>query len=184
MPAKSENQQQLAGMALAYKRGELSEGEASESVKNMAKNMTEEQLRDYAKTKHKGLPEKKGGLDERTKFAFATFRPVLREHEKQSAAGADLESAAGSAALTVQGASQEYRRALSKQVQDLAQQSAAAAPTMSQSQDPTGMAGTGTAGGVGGAGAGFALGPQGAGGSGGGVKGMGGSSQAGASPSQ
>jgi hypothetical protein len=51
----SQNQQQLAGMALAYLRGEMPD--ASEQVKKMAK-MGEKKLRDFAKTKHKGLPEK------------------------------------------------------------------------------------------------------------------------------
>ena len=53
--AVSENQQQLAGMALAYLRGEMPD--ASEEVKKMAK-MGEKKLRDFAKTKHEGLPEK------------------------------------------------------------------------------------------------------------------------------
>ena len=51
----SQNQQQLAGMALSYLRGEMSD--ASEEVKQMAK-MGEKKLRDFAKTQHKGLPEK------------------------------------------------------------------------------------------------------------------------------
>ena len=51
----SQNQQQLAGMALAYLRGEMTD--ASEEVKQMAK-MGEKKLRDFAKTPHKGLPEK------------------------------------------------------------------------------------------------------------------------------
>ena len=53
--AVSENQQQLAGMALSYLRGEMDD--ASEEVKKMAK-MGEKKLRDFAKTKHEGLPEK------------------------------------------------------------------------------------------------------------------------------
>jgi hypothetical protein len=53
--AVSQNQQQLAGMALAYLRGEMSD--ASEEVKKMAE-MGEKKLRDFAKTKHEGLPEK------------------------------------------------------------------------------------------------------------------------------
>ena len=53
--AVSQNQQQLAGMALAYLRGEMDD--ASEEVKKMAK-MGEKKLRDFAKTKHEGLPEK------------------------------------------------------------------------------------------------------------------------------
>lgn len=53
--AVSQNQQKLAGMALAYLRGE--NPDASEEVKQMAK-MGEKKLRDFAKTKHEGLPEK------------------------------------------------------------------------------------------------------------------------------
>lgn len=54
---KSESiaQQKLMGMALAYKRGDMPE--ASEQVKKLASSMSEKQLKDYAKTKHKGLPQ-------------------------------------------------------------------------------------------------------------------------------
>ena len=44
-------------MALAAKRGK---GHFSKQVMEAAKSMSEKQLRDFAKTKHKGLPEKKG----------------------------------------------------------------------------------------------------------------------------
>lgn len=56
MPAKSEAQQRLMGMALAAKRGEK---DYSGKVKEIADSMTEKQLKDFAKTKHDGLPEKK-----------------------------------------------------------------------------------------------------------------------------
>lgn len=56
MPATSKAQQRLFGMALAYKRGELDD--ASEEVKKLADSMTEKQLRDFAKTDTKDLPEK------------------------------------------------------------------------------------------------------------------------------
>jgi cytidylate kinase len=56
MPAKSEAQQRLMGMALASKRGEKG---YSGKVKETADSMSEKQLRDFAKTKHEGLPEKK-----------------------------------------------------------------------------------------------------------------------------
>jgi hypothetical protein len=72
--AVSQNQQQLAGMALAYLRGEMPE--ASDEVKKMAK-MGEKKLRDFAKTKHKGLPEKveeakeEGGCDDDRRGEYA-----------------------------------------------------------------------------------------------------------------
>jgi hypothetical protein len=54
----SVNQQQAAGAALAAKRGEIDPSELKGSSLQMYKSMTEKQLRDFAKTKHKGLPEK------------------------------------------------------------------------------------------------------------------------------
>jgi hypothetical protein len=56
--AVSKQQQKLMGLALAYKRGEVSDNEVSDSVKNMAKSMSEKELEDFAGTKHKGLPDK------------------------------------------------------------------------------------------------------------------------------
>ena len=56
MPAKSEAQQRFMAMALAAKRGK---GKFSKRVMEASKNMSEKQLRDFAKTKHSGLPEKK-----------------------------------------------------------------------------------------------------------------------------
>lgn len=53
--AESVAQQKLMAMALAYKRGDMPE--ASAEVKKLASSMTEKQLRDYAKTKHEGLPQ-------------------------------------------------------------------------------------------------------------------------------
>lgn len=54
--AVSQAQQKLMGMALAYKRGEMDD--ASDEVKELAKSMSEKDLEDFAKTKHKGLPKK------------------------------------------------------------------------------------------------------------------------------
>jgi hypothetical protein len=59
MPAKSEAQQRFMGMALAAKR---SKGHFSDKVEAAAKSMSEKQLRDFAKTKHEGLPEKKASM--------------------------------------------------------------------------------------------------------------------------
>jgi hypothetical protein len=55
----SVSQQQAAGAALAAKRGEIDPSELKGSSLEMYKSMSEKQLRDFAKTKHKGLPEKK-----------------------------------------------------------------------------------------------------------------------------
>jgi len=57
MPAKSERQRRLFGMALAYKRGEVSLRElpkgVREDIKRIAKTMTEEEIRKYAKKRKK-----------------------------------------------------------------------------------------------------------------------------------
>lgn len=57
--AVSKQQQKLMGLALAYKRGEVSSDKVSDTVKDLAKGMSEKELEDFAKTKHKGLPQKK-----------------------------------------------------------------------------------------------------------------------------
>lgn len=54
--AESVAQQKLMALALQHKRGEMKD--ASSEVKKLASSMTEKQLRDYAATKHKGLPQK------------------------------------------------------------------------------------------------------------------------------
>jgi hypothetical protein len=68
MPAKSEAQQRLMGMALAAKRGK---GHFSGKVKEIADSMSEKQLHDFAATKHKGLPEKKAEIIEALVYKLA-----------------------------------------------------------------------------------------------------------------
>ena len=57
MPAKSKAQQMAAGAALAAKRGEKSKSELKGASKEMAKSMTEKELKEMASTKQKGKPE-------------------------------------------------------------------------------------------------------------------------------
>lgn len=56
MPAKSKSQQRFFGMVDAYKKGELEH--PSKAIKKAAKGMTKKQVKDFASTKQKGLPEK------------------------------------------------------------------------------------------------------------------------------
>ena len=56
------SQQQAAGAALAAKRGETSPSKLKGASIEMYKSMSEKQLRDFAKTKHKGLPEVKEAI--------------------------------------------------------------------------------------------------------------------------
>ena len=60
MPALSQQQQKLMGLALAYKRGKVSSSDVSKSVKQLAGSMSEKELEKYAGTSHKGLPKKVG----------------------------------------------------------------------------------------------------------------------------
>jgi len=58
MPALSQQEQKLMGLALAYKRGKVSASDVSKSVKKLAGSMSEKELVKYAGTPHKGLPKK------------------------------------------------------------------------------------------------------------------------------
>jgi len=60
MPASSQQQQKLMGLALSYKRGNVSSSEVSSTVKKLADSMSEKELEKYAGTSHKGLPKKVG----------------------------------------------------------------------------------------------------------------------------
>ena len=62
MPAQSQQQQKLFGLALAFKRGEVPSSEVSDEIKGIADRMSEKEIEDYAKTKHKGLPKMKEQL--------------------------------------------------------------------------------------------------------------------------
>lgn len=58
MPAKSKSQQRLFGMAHAVRKGEMKKSDAPKKVRKIAdSNMTDKQIKDFAKTKHKGLKE-------------------------------------------------------------------------------------------------------------------------------
>ncbi len=62
MPAKSKDQQRFFGMVHAYQKGELDTSNMSPAqkirIQRVAKNMSHKAAKDYAETKHKGLPEK------------------------------------------------------------------------------------------------------------------------------
>ena len=56
MPATSKAQQKLMAMAYALKKDEMDPKDASDEVKDLADSMTLKQLKDFASTKHEGLP--------------------------------------------------------------------------------------------------------------------------------
>ena len=58
MPAKSQAQQKMMGMALAMKKGEMPHS-ASKKAHEVMMGMNEKSLKEFAGTKRKGLPMKK-----------------------------------------------------------------------------------------------------------------------------
>ena len=54
----SKQQQKIMGLALSVKRGDTPKSKVSKKVKDMSKEMSKKDLKDFASTKHKGLPKK------------------------------------------------------------------------------------------------------------------------------
>ena len=93
MPAQSQQQQKLFGLALAFKRGEVKSSEVSDEIKGIADRMSEKEIEDFAKTTHKGLQKMKEQLRK-------IVREIMREKaisEMNEVAGKE---AMGIAALT------------------------------------------------------------------------------------
>jgi Protein of unknwon function (DUF3008) len=59
MPAKSKAQQKAAGAALAAKRGEQPKSRLKGASRQMVTSMSEKELKKLARTKRRGLPERK-----------------------------------------------------------------------------------------------------------------------------
>jgi hypothetical protein len=59
MPARSKKQQMAAGAALAAERGERSKASLRGASREMVETMSEQQLREFASTKRRGLPRKR-----------------------------------------------------------------------------------------------------------------------------
>ena len=58
MPSTSKQQQKLMGLVHALQKGTVKPGQASEKAQQMAKSMKKSDVKDFAATKHKGLPKK------------------------------------------------------------------------------------------------------------------------------
>jgi len=59
MPAVSKKQQRFMGMVHALNKGEIKPSDVSKDVQDVAKDMKKKDAKDFASTKHKGLPMKK-----------------------------------------------------------------------------------------------------------------------------
>ena len=85
MPAQSIAQQQLMGMAYALKKGDMKPEDASDEVKKLADEMTLDQLKDYAETKHEGLPAKKESEEAPKKLSnIKTFEEFIAECDNET----------------------------------------------------------------------------------------------------
>jgi len=58
MPAKSKAQQKFMGLVHAYKKGDIPASKVNKSVKDAAKSMSTKDIKDFANTDRKGLPNK------------------------------------------------------------------------------------------------------------------------------
>ena len=88
MPAVSKKQQRFFGMVRAAQKGE---GAASPEVAKVAGEISKKDAKDFAKTKHKGLPEKKK-VDEGVMDVVRRYGKKKEERKPQKAmdAGARL----------------------------------------------------------------------------------------------
>lgn len=86
--ATSVAQQRLMALALQHKRGELPADKVSPAVKDLAKGMSEKDLEDFAKTKHKGLPDKvdeakdPNEYDNEGEMAKTQLKTIMRNAEE------------------------------------------------------------------------------------------------------
>ena len=98
MPAKSKVQRKFMGIALAMKKGKLKKSYSPEANK-AAKSMSKKALRHFAKTKEKGLPERRKNLKilggEGTRYPMLTKEPdkKTKYHIKQISPGKQLDRA-------------------------------------------------------------------------------------------
>ena len=58
MPAKSKAQQKFMSLVYALKKGDVKPSDVSQDVIDAAKSMKTKDVKDFASTKHKGLPNK------------------------------------------------------------------------------------------------------------------------------
>jgi hypothetical protein len=91
MPAVSQAQQKLMGMAYALKKGDMKPGDASQEVKDLADSMTLQQLKDFAETKHDNLPVKKESEESSKKLKnVKTFEEFVSEDSEEEVEDEDI----------------------------------------------------------------------------------------------
>ena len=58
MPASSKAQQKFMGAVYALKKGDIKPSDVTPAIRQVAKDMKQSDAKDFASTKHKGLPKK------------------------------------------------------------------------------------------------------------------------------
>lgn len=86
MPAVSKAQQKFMGLVHALKKGDIGPEDVSADVEKAADSMTDKSAKDFASTKHKGLPNKK------EEFVKEQIRKYVRESFKESVLTEDIKS--------------------------------------------------------------------------------------------
>ena len=76
MPAQSKSQQKLMGIVHAIQKGDANPKDFSKGAQQMAKDMDPKDVKDFASTSHKGLPDTK---DEEIKKLKERIRTLVRE---------------------------------------------------------------------------------------------------------
>jgi len=76
MPATSKSQQKLMGIVHAIQKGEADPKDFSKGAQQMAKDMKPGDVKDFASTSHKGLPDKK---EEQIQKLKERIRSMIRE---------------------------------------------------------------------------------------------------------
>jgi hypothetical protein len=61
MPAQSKAQQKFMGLVHALQKGDVDPSDVSKDVRDAASSMSKKSAKDFASTKHSGLPSKKEG---------------------------------------------------------------------------------------------------------------------------
>ncbi len=77
MPSRSKKQQRFFGLVHAYQKGDIEN--VSPEVKKVASEIDYEDARKFAKTKHKGLPEKVRKRRKRNENSIINFTKFLNE---------------------------------------------------------------------------------------------------------
>lgn len=85
MPATSKSQQRFMGMVHAVQKGDMKA--PSKQVAEAAKSMSKSDAKDFAKTKHKGLPEKKSMSEQDAKSRLKQAVHAYINHLADQAAG-------------------------------------------------------------------------------------------------